>query len=46
MVYERDGRRYRSRGRDFWVLQEEDGQWLAIWRTMLDMDEGCISDED
>jgi uncharacterized protein (TIGR02246 family) len=37
MVYERAGKRNRSTGRDFWVFARHDGQWLAVWRTMLDM---------
>lgn len=39
MVYERDGRRYRSSGRDFWVFGREEEEWLALWRTMLDVTE-------
>lgn len=39
MVYERSGGRYRSTGRDFWVFQNQDSAWIAVWRTMLDMDE-------
>ncbi|HUK91539.1 MAG TPA: nuclear transport factor 2 family protein [Blastocatellia bacterium] len=39
MVYERDGARYRSTGRDLWVLQKEDAAWVAVWRTMLDLKE-------
>ena len=39
MVYERAGARSRATGRDFWVLQKHSGSWLAIWRTMFDMEE-------
>jgi hypothetical protein len=39
MLYERSGQRYRATGRDVWVFEETDGRWLAVWRTMLDMDE-------
>jgi hypothetical protein len=39
MLYERTGQRYRATGRDLWVFEEQDGEWLAVWRTMLDMDE-------
>ncbi len=39
MVYERSGKRYRSTGRDLWVFQSQDGVWMAVWRTMLDMEE-------
>jgi uncharacterized protein (TIGR02246 family) len=37
MVYELDGQRYRSTGRDLWVFGREGGEWLAAWRTMLDV---------
>jgi ketosteroid isomerase-like protein len=39
MVYERSGGRYRATGRDLWVFQYEDTGWVAVWRTMLDMEE-------
>jgi uncharacterized protein (TIGR02246 family) len=39
MVYERDGGRYRATGRDMWVFERRDRSWLAVWRTMLDVDE-------
>lgn len=37
--YERDARRYESRGRDFWVFERHEGKWHAVWRTMLDLSE-------
>lgn len=37
MLYEREGERYRSTGRDLWVFAREGTEWLAIWRTMLDL---------
>ena len=39
MVYERAGQRSRSTGRDLWVLQKHAGNWIAVWRTMLEIDE-------
>ena len=39
MMYERQGARSRATGRDFWILQKHSGSWLAIWRTMFDMEE-------
>ena len=39
MVYERYGERYRSTGRDLWVFQKHGGAWIAVWRTMLGMEE-------
>ncbi|HEX6747494.1 MAG TPA: nuclear transport factor 2 family protein [Longimicrobium sp.] len=37
MVYEREGSRYRSTGRDLWVFSGDGGEWRAVWRTMLDL---------
>ena len=39
MVYQRSGQRYRSTGRDLWVFQKQGKAWIAVWRTMLDMQE-------
>ena len=39
MVYERSGGRYRATGRDLWVFDREAGAWVAVWRTMFDLDE-------
>jgi hypothetical protein len=39
MVYERAGKRSRATGRDLWVFQNLTGDWTAVWRTMLEMDE-------
>jgi hypothetical protein len=39
MVYERSAQRYRATGRDLWVFQSRDGEWRAVWRTMLDLQE-------
>jgi ketosteroid isomerase-like protein len=39
MVYERDGARFRSAGRDLWVFQSQGAGWIAVWRTMLDVEE-------
>lgn len=39
MVYERSAARYRATGRDLWVFQQCGGEWLAAWRTMLDLQE-------
>jgi len=43
MRYERDSRKYESLGRDLWVFEREDGEWYAVWRTMLDL---CESELD
>jgi ketosteroid isomerase-like protein len=39
LVYERNGEKYRSTGRDIWVFSRGDGGWQAIYRTMLDLAE-------
>ena len=39
MVYEREGARYRSTGRDLWAFSRHAGEWLACWRTMIDVRE-------
>lgn len=39
MVYERSAERYRSTGRDLWVFENQSGAWIAVWRTMLDLEE-------
>ena len=41
MIYQRSGERYRSTGRDLWVFQKQDSAWIAVWRTMLDMEENA-----
>ena len=40
--YERSGERYRSLGRDLWVFRKQDTGWLAVWRTILDVEEHPI----
>jgi len=42
LTYEREGSRYRSTGRDFWIFEERAGRWLAVWRTMFDLTEEPI----
>jgi hypothetical protein len=39
MVYEREGSRYRATGRDLWVFSRQEAGWVAVWRTMLDLQE-------
>ncbi len=39
MVYERSGKRSRATGRDLWVFVRQSGEWIAVWRTMLDLAE-------
>jgi hypothetical protein len=43
VVFEREGLKYSSTGRDLFVFSEEAGKWLAVWRTMLDVVEEPIS---
>jgi len=37
MLYERTSYRERSTGRDIWAFQRQGGRWLAVWRTMIDL---------
>jgi len=42
MVYERSGKRSRAAGRDLWIFQSQGQAWIAVWRTMLDMEENAV----
>ena len=37
MLYERATYREDSAGRDLWVFHKQDGRWVAVWRTLLDV---------
>ena len=39
MIYERSENQYRATGRDLWVFQNHNGEWIGVWRAMLDMEE-------
>lgn len=39
MIYEREGRKNEATGRDLWIFQWQRGEWLAVWRTMLELEE-------
>ncbi len=39
MIYARSGKRNHATGRDMWVFEQHSGAWIAVWRTMLDMQE-------
>jgi hypothetical protein len=39
MIYERESVRYQASGRDLWVFQRQGSAWIAVWRTMLEMEE-------
>ena len=39
MIYKRSGERYRATGRDLWVFRDRDGNWIAVWRAMLELHE-------
>ena len=42
MLYERAGGRYRATGRDFRVFSRESDDWIAVWRTMFDLQETSV----
>lgn len=39
LVYEREGQKYRSTGRDLWVFSRDGAAWRAVYRTMLNLAE-------
>jgi hypothetical protein len=39
IVYELSGMRNRATGRDLWVFARQGSGWLAVWRTMLNLQE-------
>ena len=39
MLYERAKYLERSKGRDIWVFQYNSGKWIAVWRTMIELEE-------
>ena len=39
MLYERSKYRERSKGRDLWVFHHEGTNWVAVWRTMVELTE-------
>lgn len=41
MVYELSGKWSRATGRDLWVFQQQGNAWLAVWGTMLDLNENA-----
>lgn len=41
MLYEHAGGRFRSTGRDLWIFQSQGGAWVAVWRTILDVEESA-----
>ena len=39
MLYERAKYQEQSKGRDLWVFQCISGKWVAVWRTMMELEE-------
>jgi hypothetical protein len=39
MLYERAKYQERSKGRDLWVFQYTSDKWVAVWRTMMELEE-------
>ena len=39
MLYERAKYKEQSKGRDLWVFQCIFGKWVAVWRTMMELEE-------
>lgn len=43
MLYALQAERRRSTGRDLWIFQRQGAEWLAVWRTMLDLQDEAAS---
>jgi ketosteroid isomerase-like protein len=43
MIYERSAYREDSQGRDLWVFRKQGDDWVAVWRTMLDLAQERVS---
>ncbi len=43
-TYARDGQKYRGTGRDVWVFEKSQDNWLAVWRTMLNVFEESVNE--
>ena len=39
MLYERAKYQERSKGRDLWVFHYISEKWIAVWRTMMELEE-------
>ena len=39
MLYERAKYKEQSKSRDLWVFQYISGKWVAVWRTMMELEE-------
>jgi uncharacterized protein (TIGR02246 family) len=44
VLYERARYRERSRGRDLWVFKRAGDRWIAVWRTMFDLEEYRVTE--
>jgi ketosteroid isomerase-like protein len=44
LIYEREGQKYQSAGRDLWVFERSPDNWLAVWRTILDVSEESVDE--
>ena len=45
MIYQRENYRDKSSGRDIWIFEKKNGNWLAVWRTMIDVNEIRLTEE-
>lgn len=43
MIYERLDSRYKSAGHDLWIFEKQANNWVAIWRSLKDLNEVRIS---
>lgn len=45
VVYSQGGHRTMSRGRDLWVFTHEGGEWLAVWRAVIGLEERPLAED-
>ncbi len=46
MIYKREKFRIRSKGRDFWIFEKINSGWVAIWRTITELEEKRLQETD
>ena len=42
MEYTREDHRYSATGRDMWIFCKQNEDWIAVWRTMMDVQESPV----
>ena len=45
MLYEGEKYRDKSTGRDFWIFERQGKNWIAVWRTIMELNEVSVSEK-